>query len=183
MRVVILCLLVAYAAAQNSYQPAPTPKTCSKTCPENSECEIQSCEVCVPKVPTCKTHKCKENEKCEDRPTGPVCVPRTCADIKCAAGELCNDLPDGPDCVPDVPSCKDFFCRRGTNCYIRDGSPVCLPNTCEVRVCARGLSCIDTPSGALCRKGQSKLGCERRYCPANTKCVDTEPMGPHCAKI
>ncbi|XP_037073493.1 probable spore coat protein DDB_G0283555 [Pollicipes pollicipes] len=135
------------------------------------------------KVPTSKTHKCKENEKCEDRPTGPVCVPRTCADIKCAAGELCNDLPDGPDCVPDVPSCKDFFCRRGTNCYIRDGSPVCLPNTCEVRVCARGLSCIDTPSGALCRKGQSKLGCERRYCPANTKCVDTEPMGPHCAKI
>ena len=57
----------------------------------------------------------------------------------------------------DVPTCEGFFCRRGTNCAIRKGSPICVPNTCEVRKCRPGLNCIDTPDGgALCRKGQSK---------------------------
>ena len=54
----------------------------------------------------------------------------------------------------DVPTCEDFFCRRGTNCYIRFGSPVCLPNTCRVRQCEPGLTCIDTEDGALCRQGE-----------------------------
>ncbi|KAF0307514.1 hypothetical protein FJT64_021159 [Amphibalanus amphitrite] len=108
----------------------------------------------------------------------------TCADIKCAAGEICSELPDGPDCVPDVPSCEGFFCQRGTNCYIRDGSPTCLPNTCEVRECDKGLTCIDTPDGALCRRGKPKLGCDsKKYCPPNSICKNIDAKGAHCVKI
>ena len=59
--------------------------------------------------------------------------------------------------LADVPSCEGFFCKRGTNCYIRNGSPICLPNTCEVRECKYGLTCIDTPDGALCRRGKGKF--------------------------
>ncbi|XP_043195104.1 spore coat protein SP60-like [Amphibalanus amphitrite] len=189
LRLTVLCVLVACASAQaRKSRPSftlnqPPAGQCSKQCPERTECEIQQCEVCVPKIPTCKEHKCEENERCEDRPTGPVCIRLSCADIKCAAGELCNDLPDGPDCVPDVPSCEGFFCRRGTNCYIRNGSPICLPNTCAVRECKHGLTCIDTKSGALCRTGQKRPGCEGKYCPPNSKCVETEDRGPVCDHI
>ncbi|KAF0306620.1 hypothetical protein FJT64_021909 [Amphibalanus amphitrite] len=124
------------------------------------------------------------DKTCADITCGPNewRVSVTCVDIRCAAGERCDDLPDGPDCVPDVPTCEGFFCRRGTNCYIRQGSPICLPNTCEVRECEPGLNCIDTPDGALCRKGELRGTCTGKYCPPNTVCELTTE-GPTCAHI
>ncbi|XP_043199114.1 probable spore coat protein DDB_G0283555 [Amphibalanus amphitrite] len=186
----VLALCVASAAAG-----APSKKllaalqqgpggACKKQCQPNHVCEVQYCQVCVPEAPSCKTWKCSPDKRCEDTPAGPVCVQKTCADIKCAAGEICSELPDGPDCVPDVPSCEGFFCQRGTNCYIRDGSPTCLPNTCEVRECDKGLTCIDTPDGALCRRGKPKLGCDsKKYCPPNSICKNIDAKGAHCVKI
>ncbi|XP_037087847.1 follistatin-like domain-containing protein DDB_G0289517 [Pollicipes pollicipes] len=186
-RALVLLLLVAYVGAQANKKLIaglkPKGGACSKKCPPNNVCEEQICHVCVPEAPTCKSWECKDNEKCEDRPTGPVCVRLTCADIFCAAGELCNELPDGPDCVPDVPTCEGFYCRRGTNCYVRNGSPICLPNTCEVRVCEGGLTCVDTPNGALCRRGKKTPGCKGKYCPENSKCIETPEKGAHCVKI
>jgi len=156
---------------------------CNKAC-GGDLCEYQLCQACVPPAPSCKTTKCEPYEKCTDTPVGPRCDRLTCEDIYCAAGTICNgDLPGGPDCVPDVPSCEGFFCRRGTNCYVREGSPICLPNTCEVRVCAHKLTCIDTPAGALCRRGMKKKGCSGKYCPTNSRCEDTKEKGAHCAKI
>jgi len=130
------------------------------------------------------TKSCAANNKCVKQ-TCQVCVPKTCADMYCPAGTICNDLPSGPDCVPDVPSCEGFYCRRGTNCYVRVGSPICLPNTCEIRVCEEGLTCIDTPAGALCKRGKKTKSCGGggKYCPANSKCVETKEKGAHCIKI
>ncbi|KAF0287328.1 hypothetical protein FJT64_014250 [Amphibalanus amphitrite] len=178
-------LLMAVSAAAAYYGKKPTefvPQTCNKQCGANEVCEVQVCHVCVPEPPSCKNLQCKDTEFCEDTPTGPVCRRKTCAHIKCAAGEECKDTADGPDCVPDVPSCEGFFCRRGTNCYIRGGSPICLPNTCEVRECQHGLTCIDTPSGALCRRGKKTKGCGKKYCPPNTMCENGDD-GPTCKII
>jgi len=156
---------------------------CSKQCQPSHKCVQQTCEACVPL--TCADLNCPAGTTCNELPGGPVCVPDilTCADIYCPAGTICNELPGGPDCVPDIPSCEGFFCRRGTNCYVRDASPICLPNTCEIRVCEEGLTCIDTPAGALCRKGQKSKGCGSKYCPRNSKCTETKEKGAHCIKI
>ncbi|XP_037071979.1 spore coat protein SP60-like [Pollicipes pollicipes] len=190
MRLLVLLTICAYVKTQDyndlvTLALGGTGDRCGKRCDVGYSCEVQQCrcEVCIKDKPTCKTLNCAKNEKCVDTPAGPVCKPLTCNDIYCAAGELCNELPDGPDCVPDVPSCEGFYCRRGTNCYVRGGSPICLPNTCMVRVCEPGLTCIDTVDGALCRRGTKTGGCEGRYCPTNSKCVDEPPLGPHCALI
>lgn len=160
-------------------------KGCTKKCSFGFKCEEKPCmcQVCVKEPLSCETFKCRKGHRCEDTPGGPRCIQITCADISCEAGFICNDMPEGPDCVPDIPSCKNFYCRRGTNCYIRDGSPTCLPNTCLVRECLPGLSCIDTPVGALCRRGPKKHRCISKYCPENSICQDHKERGPVCTPI
>lgn len=184
--VVATCAATAAAGAASNKLLAAIKQNlggaCTKQCQPNHVCEIEIRHVCVKEPLSCKTFKCPSNKKCVDLSTGPVCVQKTCADIHCTAGEICNELPDGPDCVPDVPSCKDFFCKRGTNCYVRGGSPTCLPNTCEIRECKHGLTCIDTPSGALCRRGKKTLDCKKKYCPPNSMC-ETGEDGPTCKII
>ncbi|XP_043188360.1 spore coat protein SP60-like [Amphibalanus amphitrite] len=189
MRQLLLASLVCAVSAEHHerislVQVGPPNECVANTCGDRYTCEVRECrcEACIPKKLTCKDIKCEPNEKCVQTADGPECQPRTCADIRCAAGEKCDELPDGPDCVPDVPTCEGFFCRRGTNCYIRQGSPICLPNTCEVRECEPGLNCIDTPDGALCRKGEPIGTCEGKYCPPNTVC-QTSAQGPTCAHI